>query len=164
MNHPVPTPSKPFGVLFLCLGNICRSPLGEGVFIHLARERGVLDRFDVDSAGTGDWHVGNRPDPRSIEVATRHGVELPGRARQLSPETDRERFGLVIAMDGQNQRDAVSRGVPSEMVRRLREWDDQADGELDVPDPYYGGDDGFQLVYEMVHRSCGRLLDELIRA
>lgn len=153
-----------FGVLFLCLGNICRSPLAEGVFIHLARERGLLDRFDVDSAGTGDWHVGNRPDRRSIEVATRHGIELPGRARQLSPKTDRERFGLVIAMDGQNQRDAVSRGVPSEIVRRLREWDDLADGDLDVPDPYYGGDDGFQLVYKMVYRSCGRLLDELVLA
>ena len=71
------------GLLFLCLGNICRSPLAEGIFIHLATERGVIDRFRVDSAGTGGWHVGNPPDPRSVAVAEKNGVRLPSLARQL---------------------------------------------------------------------------------
>lgn len=152
-------------VLFVCLGNICRSPLAEGVFRHLVRARGLDDRFEIDSAGTGAWHVGDPPDPRSREVAERHGVSLDGqRARQVRP-SDFERFDLIVAMDDDNLR-ALERlrpgpGVESRAtVRKLREVDPEP-GDGDVPDPYYGGPGGFDDVYAMVRRSAEALLDEL---
>lgn len=158
--------SDPTRIVFVCLGNICRSPLAEGLFVHLAHERGVADRFVVDSCGTGDWHVGNPPDPRSVAVAAKYGVELPSRARTWDDARDPEAFDLFVPMDGQNKRDIVRRGAPTERVRLMREWDAQANGEkagggLDVPDPYYGGDDGFDKVYAMLRRSCEAMLDEL---
>jgi protein-tyrosine phosphatase len=154
----------PFRILFVCLGNICRSPLAEGVFLHLADEAGLSHRLEVDSAGTGAYHVGERPDRRSIEVASRHGIELPGRARQAEPE-DFERFHMVVAMDRSNHDDlaAMAPGDATAELRMLREFDPEADGDLDVPDPYYGGPQGFDRVYEMVRRSCETLLDELSR-
>ncbi|MEZ6317889.1 MAG: low molecular weight protein-tyrosine-phosphatase [Phycisphaerales bacterium] len=107
------TPARePIGVLFVCLGNICRSPLAEGIFIHIARERGVLDRFRVDSAGTGGWHVGNPPDPRSVAVARKHGIELPSRARTFDDGLrESERFEWLIAMDRENEADMLARGA-----------------------------------------------------
>lgn len=154
-------------LLFVCLGNICRSPLAEGLFIHLARERGVLDRFEVDSAGTGAWHVGKPADPRSIEVARAHGVHLPSIARQVDRETDFERFGLVLAMDRSNRTDLLDLGAPRERVRLMRSFDPSLAGtseqELDVPDPYYGRGDGFQRVYDMLLRATEGLLGELLR-
>ena len=146
-------------VLFVCLGNICRSPLAEGLFIHLADRRGLLDRFRVDSAGTGGWHAGEKADPRSRAVAAKHGIELPSRARKIEPRSDRQ-FDLVIAMDAQNHRDLLELGFDDGRVRLMREWDEHAPGD-DVPDPYYGGDDGFDRVYEMLLRSCEMLLNEL---
>lgn len=147
-------------VLFVCLGNICRSPLAEGLFIHLAKEAGLEERYEVESAGTSAYHVGERPDPRSVEVAARHGVELPSRARQVR-EQDFEAFDLIVAMDGQNVRDLLERCPPGhrDKVRRLREYDPQ--GGEDVPDPYYGGPGGFDEVYAMVERSCRALLAAL---
>jgi protein-tyrosine phosphatase len=150
------------GVLFLCLGNICRSPLAEGIFIHRATERGVIDRFRVDSAGTGGWHAGDRPDPRSIAVAEKHGVHLPGRARRLEGTADGSAFDLIIAMDRQNAADAVEMGVPTERVRLMRSFDAKAEPEAEVPDPYYGGDRGFDDVYAMLVRACDGLLDHLL--
>lgn len=149
-------------VLFVCLGNICRSPLAEGVFLHLVREAGLTHRFEVDSAGTGDWHVGERPDARAVAVAKKHGVELPSRARQVTP-ADLDAFDHVLAMDRENLRDLermARRGAAAD-IRLLRRHDPVRDGD-DVPDPYYGGPSGFDLVYEMVHRSCAALLDELL--
>lgn len=154
-------PSDRIGVLFVCLGNICRSPLAEGLFIHLARDRGVLDRFEVDSCGTGGWHVGKQADPRSIDVARRHGVELPSRARQVDAATD-WRFDHVLAMDRSNRGDLLALGAPRERVSLMRAWDATLDGEHDVPDPYYGGADGFDEVYGMLERACAGLLDALV--
>lgn len=155
------------GVLFVCLGNICRSPLAQGVFLHRARARGAHHRFVVDSCGTGHWHVGKRPDPRSIEVAARRGVELPGRARQLDPERDFDAFDLIIPMDGENLRDLLDAGAPRDRTRLLRSFDPALAGrptsELDVPDPYYGAGDGFERVYAMVDAACAGLLDDLLR-
>jgi protein-tyrosine phosphatase len=155
-------PSPPTRVLFVCLGNICRSPLAENVFRHLARERGWLDHFDIDSAGTSGYHRGAPPDRRSAEVARGRGLELTGSSRQLTAD-DLADFDLVIAMDEENleeirtlQRSAGGRA----RVRRLREWDPDAD-HPDVPDPYYGGPRGFEDVHDMVERSCAALLDEL---
>jgi protein-tyrosine phosphatase len=154
--------STPTRVLFVCLGNICRSPLAEGVFASLADEAGLSERFDVDSAGTGDWHVGEKADPRSAAVARRHGVELTCRARQVTAK-DLHDFDHVIAMDQDNlrnlQRMAASSGGDAS-IELLREYDpDPGDG--DVPDPYSGGDSGFDDVYDIVRRSCVALLAHL---
>jgi protein-tyrosine phosphatase len=150
-------------VLFVCLGNICRSPLAEGVFLHLAGEAGLAGHFEVDSAGTGDWHVGERPDARAAAVARRHGVELPSRARQVTPD-DLDAFDHVLAMDRENLRDLqrLARAGAQADIRLLRDHDPARDGD-DVPDPYYGGPSGFDLVYEIVQRSCAALLAELTR-
>ncbi len=149
------------GVLFVCLGNICRSPLAEGIFIHLAHERGVLDRLRVDSAGTGGWHVGNRADPRSIAVAHKHGIELPSRARTFDDGAhEAELFPWLIAMDRQNQRDMIARGAPREHVHLMLSFHPDPPCE-EVPDPYYGGDEGFDSVYEMLASACAGLLDRL---
>lgn len=158
------------GVLFVCTGNICRSPLAEGVFLHLARERGVEDRFDVDSAGTGGWHAGERPDPRSLEVAERYGVELPGRARRIDPPGDWERFDLIVVMDHDHVHAVTEEGAPADRVRLLMSYDRSLGKSHDdllssgggaVPDPYWGGDEGFERVYAMVEGGCEGLLDEL---
>jgi len=151
---------KRTSVLFVCLGNICRSPLAEGVFRHVAAERGRGQDFLVDSAGTGAWHVGEPPDRRSIEVAARHGITLNGRARKVRPE-DLQRFDLVIAMDRENLEDLEALADANGSRARLhllREFDPRSAGD-DVPDPYYGGPNGFEAVYEMVRRSCDGLLD-----
>lgn len=155
---------QPTTVLFVCLGNICRSPLAEGVFLHLANQRGVAHRFEVDSCGTGGWHAGNRPDPRSIAVADKHSINLPSRARQLDA-SDADRFDLIIAMDASNRDNLINAGVHAGKVRLLREFDPTVDAnraDRDVPDPYYGGPDGFDDVYDMVLRSCDALLDLLL--
>lgn len=148
-------------VLFVCMGNICRSPLAEGVFLHLARERGVEGAFRVDSCGTGGWHAGDRPDPRVRAVAAKHGVDLPSRARQLRVPGD-DGFDLVIAMDASNRDNAAAAGVPAEKIRLMRSFDPDAPADADVPDPYYGGDDGFDTVYGMLVAACNGLLSALV--
>lgn len=157
-----PDDSPPISILFVCLGNICRSPLAEGIARHMVRERGLLQRITVESAGTGAWHVGEPPDPRSTEVARRNGVELEGRARQLRGE-DLFDFDFVVAMDGANLsglQAIQNRNGGTARVQLLRDWDpDPGDGE--VPDPYYGGDRGFDDVFDLVHRSVAGLLDEV---
>ncbi|HKK92665.1 MAG TPA: low molecular weight protein-tyrosine-phosphatase [Longimicrobiales bacterium] len=156
------TDSRPTSVLFVCLGNICRSPLAEGVFLHLVAEAGSADDVVVDSAGTGAWHVGERPDPRSLEVAERHGIELPGHARRVTEE-DFHRFARIVAMDRSNLSDLESlRPADSDTVLELLRDHDPDPGDGEVPDPYYGGDDGFDRVYRMVRRSCEVLLDEVL--
>lgn len=149
-------------VLFVCLGNICRSPLAEGVFRHLSREAGLEGRLRVDSAGTGAWHVGEAPDPRSREVARRNGIDLGGAARQVRPD-DAEAFDWIVAMDRSNFRSLEEMGAERSGARLhlLREFDPLADGTAEVPDPYYGGEDGFDRVYEMIDRSCRALLDRI---
>jgi len=147
----------------VCLGNICRSPLAEGLLIHLARERGHHDRVLVGSCGTGGWHAGDPPDPRSLAVALKHGVNLPSRARQFDPSSDIDGFDLLIAMDDSNRRTLIDRGTPAGKVRLMLEFHPELTGQ-DVPDPYYGGPNGFDDVYEMVRVACAGLLDELTRA
>ncbi len=149
-------------VLFVCLGNICRSPLAEGVLRHLIHERGLEDRVKVDSAGTGAWHVGEGPDRRSVAVAREHGIELEGqRARQVKA-VDFQVYDLVIAMDRENLRNLEDlRGDDEADLHLLREFDAEAEEDLEVPDPYYGGPDGFNHVYRLVRRSCEALLDEV---
>mgnify|MGYP006266874335 CR=1 FL=1 len=150
-----------YRILFVCLGNICRSPLAEGIFLDLIRRRGQHHFFEVDSAGTGDWHVGERPDPRSLEVARKHAIELPSRARQIQPE-DFQHYDLIVAMDHSNLH-ALSAMAPPEHRARLilmRDYDPQREDGA-VPDPYFGGTDGFDLVYNMLVRSLESLLDHI---
>jgi protein-tyrosine phosphatase len=152
-------------VLFVCMGNICRSPLAEAVFRNMVRERGLEDRFVIDSAGTSGYHHGAAPDRRSTETAQRRGIELTGSSRQLVA-ADLRRFDYVIAMDGDNLREiraleAAAGGRAH--VHRLREWDPERSG-ADVPDPYYGGPGGFDEVHDIVDRSCEALLDHILAA
>lgn len=151
-------------LLFICMGNICRSPLAEGIFIHKARARGVLDRFLIDSCGTGGWHVGECADPRALEVARKNGVELPSCARQIDPAADFERFDLLLPMDRSNLHHLSGLGAPPDRTRLLRSFDPEAlkTGDLDVPDPYWGGDDGFDKVFAMLDRACDGLLAYLL--
>ncbi len=153
-------------LLFVCLGNICRSPTAEGVMRALVSEAGLEHRVELDSAGTGGWHVGESPDARATEAARRRGIALEGAAREVRPR-DFADFDLILAMDRSNLRD-LQRLAPDERarqkVRLLREWGragSQSDGDLDVPDPYYGGPDGFDRVLDLVHASCTALLEEL---
>jgi protein-tyrosine phosphatase len=148
-------------LLFVCLGNICRSPTAEAVMRGLVAEAGLDGEVEVESAGTGDWHVGNPPDPRSIAAARERGVELTGTARQVTPG-DFYEFDLVVAMDRSNREDLLRLAPDDEAegkVRLLREFGDGV--EDDVPDPYYGGEDGFAEVVEIVERNCRALLDEV---
>jgi protein-tyrosine phosphatase len=152
-------------LLFVCLGNICRSPTAEGVMRHLVREAGLEDQITIDSAGTGDWHIGSAPDARATAAARRRGIALDGAARQVTPE-DFDRADLVVAMDASNRRD-LERLAPDDAARAkvvaLREFDPVAvrEGDLDVPDPYYGGDCGFEHVLDVVDRACRGLLEHV---
>lgn len=155
--------SEPIGVLFVCLGNICRSPLAEAVFRQVVVEAGLEDRFRIDSAGTSGYHDGEPPDARTTEVAARRGVEVRGVSRQVEG-TDVERFDYLVAMDADNQREVerlVADGGASPEVRLFREFDAEADGRLEVPDPYFGGPQGFENVHDLVERSARGLLEYL---
>ncbi len=150
-------------VLFVCLGNICRSPTAEGVMRALVRDAGLQERIELDSAGTGGWHVGEPPDARATEAAEQRGIALQGAARKVRLG-DFEEFDLILAMDASNLRD-LKRLAPDEPARRkvrlLREWDPTAAGDLDVPDPYYGGPGGFDKVLDLVQAACTALLEQL---
>ena len=151
-------------LLFVCLGNICRSPAAEGVFLHLLKQRGLSDRFVVDSAGTGGWHVGNPTDRRMQAAANHRGIDLPSRARQICLD-DFSSFDLVLTMDDDNL--AAVRGLAQEagagatatitpMLHYARNF-----SEKEVPDPYYGGEAGFEHVLDLLEDACANLLDEL---
>jgi protein-tyrosine phosphatase len=148
-------------ILFVCLGNICRSPSAEGVVRRQLREAGLEHRVVLDSAGTGDWHVGKAPDARACQAAHRRGIDLTLlRARQVGVE-DFHRFDLILAMDRQNLRDLQQlrsgRGG-AELDLFLRRYDV---GEDDVPDPYYGGEPGFERVLDLIERAGKGLLAEV---
>lgn len=145
-------------VLFVCLGNICRSPLAEGVFRHTVEQAGHSENFLIDSAGTGNWHRGSPPDPRSVGVAASNGIDISNlRARQVEQD-DFDRFDLILAMDRDNLA-SLRRMSGAKQTARIRLFLERP--ERDVPDPYYGGEDGFQNVYELVKSGCLGLLEEL---
>jgi low molecular weight protein-tyrosine phosphatase len=150
-------------ILFVCMGNICRSPTAEGVMRRLLDEEGLADRVHIESAGTGGWHVGEPPDERATLAAGRRGITLAGAAQQVRP-ADFRSFDLLIAMDRENLRELLAIAPDeeaAEKVRLLREFDPATSGDLDVPDPYYGGDRGFETVLDLVEAACRGLLDEL---
>ena len=146
-------------ILFVCAGNICRSPTAEGVMARLIAEAGLAGRIEIDSAGTGGWHAGELPDPRTIEAARRRGRELVHRARQLR-RADLERFDLVLVMDDDNLRHVMVMAGPRQRdkVRLLRSFDPEAPAGAFVPDPYAGGPAGFDEVLDLCERACEALL------
>lgn len=149
-------------LLFVCLGNICRSPTAEAVFTKRVEDAGLADRIHTDSAGTGDWHVGRAPDVRAQAAAAVHGYVLEHlRARQVSAE-DFYRFDYILAMDTANLEDlrALDPGDGRATLMRFLDVLDEG-AALDVPDPYYGDDDGFDQVLNLVERACDRWLERL---
>ncbi len=148
-------------ILFVCLGNICRSPAAEAVFAALAAEAGRAHDLAVDSAGTGNWHAGEQADARMRQAARARGVAITSIARQVT-HADFERFDLILGMDASNV-SALHRLAPAihrSKIRLFRELDPEAPGE-DVPDPYYGGADGFEEVLDIVTRTGHAWLIEL---
>jgi protein-tyrosine phosphatase len=140
-------------ILFVCLGNICRSPMAEGVFRKLLRERDLEGVFEVDSAGTGGWHEGEGADRRTIQTLERHGAGFPHVAREIrSSDAD---FDVILAADRANLRE-LQRRLPSAHAKlRLMIPD------TEIPDPYLGAQDGFERIYALLEVSLGNLLEEL---
>ena len=150
-------------ICFVCQGNIIRSPLAEHIFLQLADEKGVVDKYPVDSAGTIAYHAGERPDRRMRQVAAERGLVYSGRAKQFKRD-DFARYDLIIAMDKANRQSLRGWTVTAEQdnkIRLMREFDSQGGPNLDVPDTYYGEPDGFISTFEIVKRSCEGLMEEL---
>ena len=155
---PDPVAQTQLSVLFVCMGNICRSPLAEGVFRQALAEAGLAGLVAVDSAGTGDWHRGDAPDPRAIQTASGHGIDISGqRARQVAPE-DFDRFDLIFAMDRANEATLRARSPSARHGRIALFLDHTLATRTDVPDPYYGGVDGFEHVYQLLREGCNALV------
>jgi len=154
--------SEPIRVLFVCLGNICRSPLAEFIVRQRAIERGFSGRFHFESAGTGDWHIGNAADQRMRQTAAGHGIDLsPHRASQIT----RNRIGQwdwLVAMDRSNRNDLLSLGANAQRTLMMRQFEHEK-RPPDVPDPYYGGEQGFEEVFEILSSNADALIDHLNR-
>lgn len=154
--------NPPKKVLFVCLGNICRSPAAEGILLHLLSQQGLNDRISVDSAGTSGYHRGQLPDSRMRKAAEQRGYELNCRARSLVPK-DIQDFDLIIAMDRDNYRavhQLASTAAPH--VKLLSDYLG-SDWPRDVPDPYHGGEEGFEYVLNMLEAACPKILAELLK-
>jgi protein-tyrosine phosphatase len=149
-------------ILFVCMGNICRSPSAEAVFSGMALKEGIIKKFEIDSAGTGAWHAGEPADKRMQEHAKKRGYNLTSIARQFKPDSDFDRFDLIVAMDDENVQSLKSMarnendlGKIHKMTDFRKEWNYD-----EVPDPYYGGDEGFELVLDLLEDACERLLEK----
>ncbi|MFP5441614.1 MAG: low molecular weight protein-tyrosine-phosphatase [Gammaproteobacteria bacterium] len=154
--------STQVGVLFVCLGNICRSPTAEGVFRARVAAAGLADRIRIDSAGTAGWHAGKPPDARSIRYAAQRGIDISAlRARQVAP-ADFLQFDVVLAMDNDN-REALLRMAPPAQRHKVALFLDHAPaaGVREVPDPYYGGAEDFARVLDLVEQAADGLLGRL---
>lgn len=154
-----------YKILFVCLGNICRSPAAEGIFRSLVESVGLSDRFEIDSAGTGRYHIGDLPDSRMRRQASKRGINLDHRCRQVSDD-DFGHFDMIIGMDDSNISN-LRRMAPSvesqNKIHRMAEFIDPSRFAYDhVPDPYYEGTEGFELVLDLLEDSCSRLLESLV--
>jgi protein-tyrosine phosphatase len=152
-----------YRLLFVCLGNICRSPSAENIMNHLLAEKGYSHRISCDSAGTANYHIGAPPDQRMTAAANRQGIEMKGSARQFQ-EADFEQFDLILAMDKYNYQDILSldrEGKYRDKVRLMCEFV-RYHTNKEVPDPYYGGKEGFDRVIDLLLDACEGLLEDLI--
>lgn len=150
-------------VLFVCLGNICRSPMGEGMLKSLVESKDLINNYLIDSAGTSAHHIGEKADSRMREVTFSHNIDLTSRSRQVVTE-DFDIFNIIIAMDKSNFRNleihANQNGKDISKIKLMREFDNQPE-DMNVPDLYYGGQKGFENVYQIINRSCSNLFDYL---
>lgn len=159
--------AEPSRVLFVCLGNICRSPTAEALLRARLERAGLAGRIEVDSAGTGSWHVGEGPDRRMTRAAARRGYRLDGAARQVTAE-DFHRFDLVVAMDRENLAALEARAdggaTPRAQSAKLKLFSEflPPGSPTDVPDPYYGGSEGFDRVLDLVEEGCAAIVDHLL--
>lgn len=150
-------------VCFVCLGNICRSPTADGIMRHLVAKANLDHVIEVDSSGTGGWHVGECADSRARSVAKKRGYDLPSRARKFTPR-DFARFDFILAMDRSNLRSILAQAHTDEeraKVMLFRDFDPEVNEPADVPDPYYGGPEGFDDVFDMCERTCAALLKHI---
>jgi protein-tyrosine phosphatase len=154
---------KKVSVCFVCLGNICRSPMAEGIMTKLVSEAGLRGRIRIDSVGTGAWHKGERADKRARDLASLHGYELLSVCRQITAN-DFVNHDLLIAMDQQNVRDLIEVAPDAKgklKVKLLRDFDPRSPKGSEVPDPYYGGAEDFRKAFELIESACKGLLDHL---
>ncbi len=150
-------------ILFVCLGNICRSPMAEGVFRRIAEKEDVLHLFDIDSAGLGHWHIGQAPDPRAQSAAHDRGIDISGQSARQVTDTDYNRFDLLLAMDRENYQDLVQL-APSDARHKVRHFLDFAPKvrTKDVPDPFFGGPEGFDHALDLIEQAARGLLTDLL--
>lgn len=152
-----------YKLLFVCLGNICRSPSAENIMNHLITEAGMSDKIICDSAGTSGYHIGASPDRRMNAAAITKGIELQGKSRKLKP-SDLQQFDLILAMDRENYQDILYLDREGKYESKVRLMCDFATdrNEREIPDPYYGGQDGFNYVIELLFDACAGLLDYVV--
>ena len=155
-------PPEPFRLLFVCLGNICRSPAADGVMRDVVEKAGLSARIEIDSAGTEGWHSGKLPDRRMRQAASTRGITLDHRARQFKA-VDLERFDLILAMDRDNERNIRALDRENRHAAKIRLFCDFCTdhAEREVPDPYYGGPEGFEHVLDLIEDGCEGLLREV---
>jgi len=155
-------PPEPFRLLFVCLGNICRSPAADGVMRDVVEKAGLASRIEIDSAGTAGWHSGKLPDNRMRQAASARGITLDHRARQFKA-VDLERFDLILAMDRDNERNIRALDRENRHAAKIRLFCDFCTdhSEREVPDPYYGGPEGFEHVLDLIEDGCEGLLREV---
>ncbi len=163
MRYGLPNPYMMKKILFVCMGNICRSPSAEAVFSELLKKEGLTDSFEIDSAGTGAWHVGEPADRRMQSHAVNRGYNLTSISRKFDPKTDFDRFDLIIGMDDENIITLKSKARNESDLKKIhkmtdfsREWN-----YSEIPDPYYGGDEGFELVLDLLEDAGIGLLEKI---
>lgn len=149
-------------ILFVCLGNICRSPLAEALFVHKINARGLAEKFEADSCGTSNYNIGDGPDHRTVKNATRNGVPMNHVARQLT-RADINQYDRILVMDQQNLKNVLAVSDPEHhsKIMMMRSFDPEGE-EKEVPDPYYGGEQDFQEVFEILDRSVQGLIEALV--
>jgi len=157
---------RKISVLFVCMGNICRSPTAEGVFRHVVKQAGMQDQIRIDSAGTHAYHIGESPDKRSQAVAKKNGVDLSTQIARKVQASDFDKFDYILAMDRSNLEDLKRLALNQKQKDKISLFMDYADNwdNTEVPDPYYGGSNGFQNVFDMVKSASEGLLKEIKEA